>query len=150
MGSHEKPAFQAWHGFQQVHAAMHRAVLRDLREVGLSGSQLAILRVLADAGEAGVKLNEISHTLSVTSANVTGLIDRLEEAGHLARRAHPEDRRVTLAVLTPAGRELFERVYPSHARRVERVMSRLTPKEQLLLAELLGRIADSVLAEDER
>ncbi len=150
MGSHEKPASHAWQGFQQAHAAIHRAVLRELREVGLSAAQLSILRVVAEAGEGGVKLNDISHRLSVTSANVTGLIDRLEEAGHLLRRAHPEDRRVTLAVLTPTGRELFERVYPAHQARVDRVMSALTSQEQLLLADLLGRIAAHVSAGDER
>ncbi|MGD0112606.1 MAG: MarR family transcriptional regulator [Armatimonadota bacterium] len=151
MDSQDRPAFVcAWRGYLRAHAAIHRVVGRELREYGLSGAQLAILRVLSEAGESGVKLNEISHRLAVTSGNVTGLIDRLEEAGHLVRHAHPEDRRVTLAVLTPAGREVFERVQPAHLGRVERVMSSLTPQEQLLLADLLDRIAEHACLEDER
>jgi len=125
-------------------------VHRRLHEHGLSGAQLAILRVLAEAGDSGVKLHDLSNSLYVSSANVTGLIDRLEEAGHLARRAHPEDRRVTLAVLTPAGRELYQQVHPAHLARIERVMSALTPEEQLVLADLLGRIAERAAREEAR
>jgi MarR family 2-MHQ and catechol resistance regulon transcriptional repressor len=151
MGSPDRPAFEwAWSGFVRAHAAIHRAVHRELKDSGLTGAQLAILGVLAEAGEGGVRLNEISHSLSVTSANVTGLVDRLEEAGHLVRRAHPEDRRVTLAVLTPTGRDMFERVQPAHLERVQFVMSALTAEEQLLLAGLLDRIADHASTKDER
>jgi MarR family 2-MHQ and catechol resistance regulon transcriptional repressor len=123
-------------------AAIRRAVHRDLREHGLTGSQLDILRVLAESGTDGTQLNDISQRLYVTSGNVTGLIDRLEEAGYLARVPHPQDRRITRAVLTPAGRELFERLHPPYLDRIKSLMSSLTAKEQAVLADLLGRVAD--------
>jgi MarR family 2-MHQ and catechol resistance regulon transcriptional repressor len=142
MGAFEQPALHAWRSFVRAKAQIGRAVRRELREHGLTGAQLAILRVLADSGGEGLKLNEISQRLCVTSGNVTGLIDRLEEAGHLARLPHPEDRRITLAVLTPAGRELFERIHPAHLARIEQLMSALTAQEQMTLADLLARLAD--------
>jgi MarR family 2-MHQ and catechol resistance regulon transcriptional repressor len=138
----EQPAVRAWQNFVRAKAETGRALHRELRDHGLTGAQLGILRVLADAGSSGVKLNEISHQLCVTSGNVTGLIDRLEEAGHLERVPHPDDRRITLAVLTPAGRDLFEKIHPAHVTRIREVMSALTVKEQVLLADLLARIAD--------
>jgi MarR family 2-MHQ and catechol resistance regulon transcriptional repressor len=144
----EKPAIQAWRSFVRAKAETGRAMHRELREHGLSGAQIGILRVLAGSGSDGLKLNEISQQLCITSGNVTGLIDRLEEAGHLARVPHPQDRRITLAVLTPAGRELFGRIYPAHVARVERLMSAVTVQEQALLADLLGRIADQAAAMD--
>jgi MarR family 2-MHQ and catechol resistance regulon transcriptional repressor len=137
---------RAWRSFIRARAEVGRVVHRKLREHGLTGAQLAILRTLAESGRDGVKLNEISQRLHVTSGNVTGLVDRLEEAGYLARLAHPEDRRVTLAVLTPAGRELFDEIYPSHVARIRQVLSALTAQEQTLLADLLGRIADQAAA----
>jgi len=138
----EQPAVRAWRNFVRAKAETGRALHRELRDHGLTGAQLGILGVLADAGSSGVKLNEISHQLCVTSGNVTGLIDRLEEAGHLERVPHPDDRRITLAVLTPAGRDLFEKIHPAHVTRIREVMSALTVKEQVLLADLLARIAD--------
>jgi DNA-binding MarR family transcriptional regulator len=133
---------RAWRSFVRAKAEIRRAIHRELRECGLTGAQLSILRLLAESGSDGVKLNEISQRLCVTSGNVTGLIDRLEEAGHLARVPHPEDRRTTLAVLTPAGLDLFEHIYPSHVARIKDLMSALTAQEQVLLADLLTRIAD--------
>ena len=142
MPAPDRPALHVWHTFVRAKAEIARAVHRELRERGLTGAQLRIMRVLADAGDSGVKLNEISQQLYVTSGNVTGLIDRLEEAGHLARVPHPDDRRITLAVLTPAGRDLFERIHPSHLARIDELMSALSAEEQWQLADLLGRLAD--------
>ena len=92
-----------------------------------------------------MKLNEISQCLHVTCGNITGLVDRLEEAGWLTRVPHAEDRRITLAALTPAGRDLFEQIYPSHRARIEHLMSALSEREQTQLAKLLGRLADRAL-----
>lgn len=142
MPSQDRPDVRAWRSFIRAKAEVSRAVHRPLRERGLTGAQLGIMRVLADAGSEGVKLHEISQQLCVTSGNVTGLIDRLMEAGHLERLPHPEDRRITLAVLTAAGRELFEQTYPLHAARIRELMSALTAEEQVLLGDLLARVAD--------
>lgn len=142
MAATETSTLRVWRSFIRAKAEVGRALHRELREAGLTGAQLAILRVLAEAGSEGIKLNEISHRLFVSSANVTGLLDRLEEAGHLKRLPHPEDRRITLAVLTPAGRKLFEQIHPAHLARIRQLMSALTPQEQGLLSDLLERIAD--------
>ena len=142
MPTSERPAMHAWRSFVRAKCEIRRSINRELREHGLTNSQLDILRVLADAGSDGVKLNDVSHRLHVTSGNITGLIDRLEEAGHLARVPHSEDRRITLAVLTPAGREMFQHMYPSHVAQIRHLMSVLTDQEQALLADLLARIAD--------
>jgi len=142
MPAPEETALETWRSFVRAKAEIGRAMHRKLGEYGLTGAQLGILRVLADSGGAGVQLNEISQRLCVTSANVTGLLDRLEEVGHLARVPHPDDRRITLAVLTPEGQELYEKVYPSHVARVKQLVSALTTGEQVLLADLLGRLAD--------
>ncbi len=135
------PAMRAWSSFMHAKAEIHRTIGTQIHERGLSGSQLGILRVLAESSAQGLKLNEISQRLSVTPGNLTGLVDRLEEAGYLRRAPHPEDRRVTLAVLTSAGRKLFEQIHPAHAARVAHLMSALSASEQELLAELLGRLA---------
>ena len=140
----ERSTMHAWQSFVRVKAEVRRIMHRDLHERGLTGSQLDILRVLASS-DGGVQLSDISQQLYVTSGNVTGLIDRLEEAGHLARIPHPEDRRVTLAVLTQAGRDLFEEIYPSHVARIRYLLSPLTAQEQAVLADLLSRIADRAM-----
>jgi DNA-binding MarR family transcriptional regulator len=44
----------------------------------------------------------------VHPTSVTNAVDRLEDAGLVTRRAHPEDRRAMLVALTPRGRDLAE------------------------------------------
>lgn len=142
MRTSEPAPINAWRSFVRAKAEAGRALHRELREHGLTGAQFAILRVLAEAGRAGLKLNEISQQLWVTSGNITGLVDHLEQAGLVARLPHPEDRRITLAVITPAGRDLFERLHPPHLARIKHLMSALNAREQRLLADLLSRLAD--------
>jgi DNA-binding MarR family transcriptional regulator len=54
-------------------------------------------------------MGELARTLACDNSNVTGIVDRLEERGLVERRAAPNDRRVKMLVLTPAGAELRAR-----------------------------------------
>lgn len=49
---------------------------------------------------------QLSEMLDCTPRNVTGLVDALEDAGFVARRGHPIDRRAVLVSLTPRGEAL--------------------------------------------
>lgn len=51
-----------------------------------------------------VSLSFVARALQLHQATVTGLVDKLEKQGLLERRAHPEDRRSTLAAITRKGR----------------------------------------------
>ena len=46
--------------------------------------------------------------LQVHPTSVTSIVDRLEAAGLVVRRKHPEDGRAVLAEITPSGRALVE------------------------------------------
>lgn len=142
MGAVQPAVVKAWGSLVRAKAEIGRGLHRELGAHGLAGVQLGILRVLAESSGDGVKLNEISQRLYVTPGNLTGLVDRLEEAGYLRRAPCSGDRRATLAVLTPAGRRLFEQVHPLHVSRITQVMSALTLPEQKLLTSLLTRLAD--------
>jgi len=142
MARTEATAVQTWRSLVRAKAEISRVLHKGLRESGLSGAQLGILRVLSQCGDGGVKLNEISQRLYFTPANLTGLLDRLEEAGWLRRTAHAEDRRITLAILTSEGKDLFEQIYPAHTARIKHVMSGLTCQEQRSLTELLTRLSE--------
>jgi len=62
----------------------------------------------------GLRLGELSRRTMVTNGNVTGLADRLEAEGFLRRDTHDDDRRVTVARLTPWGRERFAEMARAH------------------------------------
>jgi DNA-binding MarR family transcriptional regulator len=76
--------------------------------------------------------------LKVDPSNVTGVVDRLENAGLLERGAGAGDRRVKTLALTPAGRQLREDMYAALAAEMP-AFSGLTDAELDLLLRLLNK-----------
>jgi len=80
------------------------AMERGLAERGLTMARAELLWRLQRRGPATQRA--LSEDLRCTPRNVTGLVDALETAGLVERRAHPTDRRATLVTLTDAGAQL--------------------------------------------
>jgi len=90
--------FQLGKAYQQVN---HEAK-RRLAPYGVTAVQYALLDVLWETdGQSGAALGE---RLLLDGATITGLIDRLAQAGFVERRPHPTDRRVNHVYLTGKGR----------------------------------------------
>ena len=75
---------------------------RLLREHGLTPSQYNILRILRGEGKPLPILEIASRTITVVPG-ITGLIDRLEQAGFVNRVRCDKDRRVIYVALTDKG-----------------------------------------------
>ena len=110
------------------------------KQVDLSPGRLNVLMALNTAPEKAMALSEIGDYLVVTRPNVTGLIDGLAAEGLVKRIDHPEDRRMVLAQLTPAGREFMRRFVPFHHRALNAVMSCMTKQEKRHLVSLLDKV----------
>ena len=80
-----------------------------LRPHGLSFARFEVLRLLAFTRRGELPVGKIGERLQVHPASVTNAVDRLEQAGLVARSANPADGRSIMAAITPAGRELVER-----------------------------------------
>ncbi|MCG8349103.1 MAG: MarR family transcriptional regulator [Chloroflexales bacterium] len=83
---------------------VNQAAKRRLAPYGVTPVQYALLNVLWERDEQSS--SELGDRLQLDSATMTGIIDRLEQAGLVERRLHPEDRRVNLVQLTVRGRTL--------------------------------------------
>jgi DNA-binding MarR family transcriptional regulator len=115
-------------------------------EHGLTPPQWDVLYTLAGAGPQGLMLSEISQSLLVTGGNVTGLMDRLEEAGLVRRTPHPQDRRVILAELTDRGRATFDLVIPEYRARLVQLLGGWTGPRGEALVENLEQLTTEVSA----
>lgn len=110
------------------------------KQAELSPGRLNVLMALNAAPDKAMALSEIGEYLVVTRPNVTGLIDGLVADGLVKRVDHPEDRRMVLAQLTPAGREFMRKFVPFHHRVVCDVMSGMTRQEKRQLVTLLDKV----------
>ncbi len=85
--------------------AMGRLARDRLGAYGVTPVQYAVMRRLHERpSQTGA---ELTATLIIDSATMTGVIDRLERLGHIARTPDPKDRRVNRLDLTAEGRALM-------------------------------------------
>src|SRR5688500_14498395 len=67
----------------------------------------------------------VADYLSQQSQTVTGVLDRLERAGHITRRRDLEDRRAVRLELTPSGERLVKSINSELRRHVESIFGNL-------------------------
>src|ERR1700751_5383483 len=96
-----------------------------------------------DKVPGGMTLSDVSKRMMVSNGNVTGLVERLVESGHLDRRTSESDRRVQVIRLTKTGRAEFRRMATEHETWIADIFSELTPKDVRELMRLLAKAKGS-------
>jgi DNA-binding MarR family transcriptional regulator len=110
-------------------------------EQGLEPGWYDVLATLRRSGPPyRLRPTEFSNALMLTSSGTTKRLDRLEQAGLVARTPDPDDRRGTLITLTAAGRELVDAASEAHLANEHRLLSALTEGERERLAALLRKL----------
>ena len=118
---------------------LRRGARDELAPLGLTFGQARVLRILA---HADVRIGDLAARLEIAPRSATSMIDGLESADLVERRADPQDRRSVLVGLTPDGTALLERLGAARRAGAEALFGRLTPDEQRTLARLLARLVD--------
>jgi len=135
------PEFEAYTLLRQVNSMLETYNRYDLRSEELTVPQFMILNY---ATPAGVPLSEISARMLCDNSNLTGIVDRLLSKGYVERRPDPQDRRVSLICLTPAGAEKLRRIRPRHHAKVSRRMRSLSAGEVAQLRDLLSALFEGL------
>jgi DNA-binding MarR family transcriptional regulator len=121
----------------------------QLRPMDLTFARFEILRLLSFTQSGSMPMTRLGSLLQVHPTSVTSAVERLVRQGYVERLRRERDRRVVLASLTDAGREVVERATAALNREVFEQPG-LDPDEVARLTELLGRLrasAGDVIAE---
>jgi DNA-binding MarR family transcriptional regulator len=111
------------------------------REHGLEPGWHDILATLRRHGAPyRLRPTDLTNASMLTSSGTTKRLDKLEQAGLIARSPDPDDRRGTLITLTDAGRGLIDVLTPAHLENERRILAALTEDEQRRLADLLRKL----------
>lgn len=107
-----------------------------------SGITFSQWRVLSFVGaQDRVALKEIAESLSVSSSAATQLVDGLEKAGFVVRSADPDDRRISVIILSPKAKKFFSVMKANILERMIPLFSALTDEELALFADLSEKIS---------
>src|SRR5437660_4428508 len=88
----------------------------------------------------GLKMNELSRLLMVTSGNVTAIVDQLEKEGLVERFDEPADRRAFRIHLTRAGEKTFTEMARAHEEWVVELLAGMNRRDQDELLRLLAKV----------
>jgi DNA-binding MarR family transcriptional regulator len=117
---------------------MQHRFARLFREYGLTPSQYNILRILRGEGKPMPCLAIAQRTITVVPG-ITGLIDRLAEAGFVLRQRSEEDRRVVNVSITTAGEEVLARLDEPLIQLHRELMGSFSAEELAELIRLLDK-----------
>jgi len=121
----------------------HRSA-RLLREYGLTSSQYNVLRILRGEGKPLPILEIASRTITVVPG-ITGLIDRLEQAGFVNRLRCEKDRRVIYVALTDQGMETLAALDEPLIALHRKLLGHLSQAELKEVIRLLEKMREKLL-----
>ena len=133
---------EAWVSFLRAHAAITRALNADLlNEHGLTLNDYEVLLHLSRADGGMMRRVDLAESVLLTASGITRLLDGLEHAGFVEKRACKSDARVSYAKLTDRGAEKLAAAAKTHLAGVEELFAaRFSGAERETLGELLGRL----------
>lgn len=146
--ANEPDPLRVWFRFVRLHRRASGAIAGALKEIGLSIPQFDLLSTLTE--QEGLSQQELAERLYVTKGNVSGLVDRMVEAGLVERRAIPGDRRSNALHLTEKGRALAEQGIAAQKAYVGRTLGGLHPRDLAELERLALLWRDEARADEAR
>jgi DNA-binding MarR family transcriptional regulator len=107
--------------------------------IGINATDLNCLNILSFRGE--MTAGELARETGLTTASITGVTDRLEEAGFVRRERDPADRRrVVIRLVLEKGLAEVAPVFLPMVRDWQQMADRYTDDELRLIVDFYGRM----------
>ncbi len=119
---------------------------RFFSEHGTTDVQYNLLLLLYyqadDSG--GLSQVSLSEMMLVNRANITSLVDRMEEAGLVKRHDDPQDRRTKIVKLTARAKKMVNKIDGDYIKEVREIMSGLSKAETQRLVKILAKVRENI------
>jgi MarR family transcriptional regulator, lower aerobic nicotinate degradation pathway regulator len=100
----------------------------------------AVARLLGVLRDREPTMNELARLLELDKSSVSGLVDRAERRGLVARAPSVADRRAVLVRLTDEGRALITQAAGVFAEDVSALLDRLPPRDRAAFTRIVSRL----------
>ena len=113
---------------------------RQVDEWNLTPAQAMVVNFLGE--EENIPFSRLGEKLHLTSATLTGIVDRLEKIGLVERRPNIEDRRSLLVGLTKEGKAIAPDLHKRMEDANSAFLQNFSNKEEAMLRGLLDRLEE--------
>lgn len=111
---------------------------------GQNISRFDVLSQLDRAKPNGLTVGELAGQLIASKGNITGLLDRMQKDGLIAKEAKQDDRRSFIVKCTDKGSELFDEMAENNAIWVEKALDAIDIDHMKDFAQFLNRSRNSL------
>ncbi|GAB3294010.1 MarR family transcriptional regulator [Epidermidibacterium keratini] len=125
-----------------------RTVNQGIDHLRLDKGALIVLYTLHVNGTA--RPSETAGACQLDQSTVSRHLKALEDDGLVSRSPDPHDKRAQIASITEAGTAFIERVQAARIERLSEALNDWSEDEREQLAEVMGRLADSLVVSSAR
>jgi len=122
--------------YQRAHAHLKRR----LAVYGLTPVQQLVLGALCK--DEGISAGDLGKKLTLDPATLSGILDRMVEAGWVVKETDPEDRRLLKIYLTDRAKMIAPKLMEERDKANEEVLGNLSLEEKVLLKRLLKDLTE--------
>jgi DNA-binding MarR family transcriptional regulator len=111
----------------------------EVRKIGIDIPWCGVLHLLAENGPTSQQ--QLGRVLRIDRTTMVKMLDQLERAKMARRRDHPDDRRIYLVEITPAGRKALASVQKIADQMERKLLVGFTEEERMLIRRALLTLA---------
>ncbi len=112
----------------------------ETADVNVTPVQFALL--FAASQETGLDQRTLAARIGLDTSTIGAVVDRLESRELIERKVSPDDKRVRLLSVTPAGKKLLQAVMPAMLRAQDRMLAPLPKADRPKFMAMVKRIVD--------
>jgi len=142
--SPSETVIRVWARLMRAQQLALASVERELKRAGLPPLVwYDVLLELERAGPEGLRPFELERAMLLAQYNLSRLVDRIERAGFVERRACADDGRGQLVAITERGKAIRRKMWPIYAEAIEATVGkRLSAGQAESLDGLLGLLIE--------
>lgn len=129
---------------KQIHDEMRKNINNAMRAQNMTMAQWDALLELDLVPEKQLSFKELEQRLHIAQSTTVGIISRLEQKGLVEGFGDPNDRRVKLARITPAGMARIAEAEQGRQEAEARLLAGLTETERGIFLALLKKVRDTL------
>ena len=124
-----------------------RRHVNELYRGKITFPQFLVLNFLSVSGKS--KMKDLAHFMDVTTADMTGIVERLVRDGYVVRTYEPKDRRIIKIGLTSKGSALVKKVNQQRRQMIIKIFGKISEADRRDYLRILMHIRDILIKKKE-